>query len=447
AFVLAVSLATGILFGLFPALAGSRADLHSILKEAGRGGSGLRRNKARAALVMSEVSLAVVLLVGAALLIRTFQEAYSANRGFATKDVVTMRTLLSGPKYASTRGTATVIREGLERLRALPGVEAAAATCCVPLLGNYDLNIEIAGRPLAAGQTMQAGWSTVSPGFFETFRVPVKRGRTFTDRDDGSSQPVVLINEMLARRYWKDRDPLQERLIIGRGLMKEFQGEPPRQIVGIVGDVRDEILDERARPMVYVPQAQLTDAANAFFMVRQAPLAWVVRAQAGRRGMTSAIRDCLRQATHLPVSDIHSMEEVVWLSTGRQRFSMLLMAAFGTSALLLAAVGIYGLMAYTVEQRTQEIGIRLALGANAGQVRNMVVRQGMALAVAGLAAGLAAAWGIARLFESLLFGVKAHDPAVFLLAPAILCIAGLAAVWIPAARASRVNPIDSLRYE
>jgi putative ABC transport system permease protein len=449
-FALGVSLATGIIFGLFPALEGSRADLNSVLKEGGgRSGGGRRQNKARALLVVSEVSLAVVLLVGSALLIRSFMLLYAVELGFDTKNVVTMNVLLAGPKYAKTAGVADTVRSGLERLRSLPGVVAAGATCCLPLgQGTYDMNFEIVGRPGAVPYAEQeVGWATVSPGYFEAFKIPVKRGRAFGAGDDFKSPAVVVINEKMARKYWKERDPLGERIVIGHaGGMKEFKDEPVRQIVGIVGDIRAEGLDAGPRPIMYVPQAQLTDAASAFFL-RLLPLAWVVRTEGEPRGMAREIREQLRQATGLPVTDVAWMDRVVWGQTASQRFAILLMTVFGSTALLLAAIGIYGLMAYTVEQRRQEIGIRMALGAESSQVRNMVVRQGMGLALAGVVAGLGTAWGLARLIESFLFGVRAHDPMVFVAVPIVLSLVAFAAVYGPASRASRVNPIDSLRYE
>jgi putative ABC transport system permease protein len=234
--------------------------------------------------------------------------------------------------------------------------------------------------------------------------------------------------------------------VIGGGIMKEFKDEPPRQIIGIVGDVRNERLNASPEPMMYVAQAQLPDAETAWF-ARTAPTAWVVRTQAESHGLIPAIRARLRQATGLPVSDVLSMDEVLSLSTAKQRFNMLLMTVFGCSALLLAAIGINGLMAYTVEQRTEEIGIRLALGAEPSHVRNMVVRQGMSLALAGVVIGILAAGGLSRLIESFLFGVKARDPMVFLAVPLVLGAVALLAVWLPANRASRMNPLDALRYQ
>ena len=449
-FALFISLGTGIVFGLFPALEGSRADLNAVLKDGnGRSGGSPRQNKARALLVISEVSLAVVLLVGSGLLIRSFAALYAVDPGFDTNNVVTMNVLLTGPKYAKSASVAAAVRTGLEQLRALPGVSAASATCCLPMAGaTWDMNFDIVSRPAAASSTNQeVGWETVSPGYFEVLKIPVKRGRSFNSGDDSKSPAVVVINERLAQKYFKNGNALGERIAIGRaGGMKEFKDEPVRQIVGIVGDIRSEGLDTKPRPILYIPQAQLPDAENAFFL-RMMPLAWVVRTQAKPLGLMPAIREQLRHAIGLPVTDIAWMDQVVWGQIARQRFAMLLMAVFGSTALLLAAIGIYGLMAYTVEQRRREIGIRLALGAESHRVRNIVVRQGMSLALAGAVAGLAAAWGLARFIANFLFGVSVHDQPVFIAVPVVLCVVALVAVYGPANRASRVNPIDSLRYE
>lgn len=449
-FALTVSLLTGVLFGLSPALQASRADLTSLLKNnSGRSGTGLRRNRWRAALVGSQTSMAVILLVGSALLIRSFVALYRFDRGFKAKDVVTMRTSPSGSKYLKATAMADTIRLGLDRIRSLPGVVAASATCCLPLQGGYGLPFEIVGLQSPTAQDVGATWSTVSPGFFGVFNIPIKRGRTFTDRDDATAPPVVVINEHMAREYWQGRDPLQDRIVIGRGFtMKEFQNKPPRQIVGIVGDVRhvwlnsDPVMDLR----MYIPQAQLSDAQNSF-LLRGGPLAWAIRTQGDPHGLVPAIQDQLRRTTGLPVSDLLSMDQVLSLSTGQQRFCMFLMTAFGAAALLLAAIGICGLMAYTVELRRHEIGIRLALGADASHVRNMVVRQGMRLALAGVLVGLGIASALSRVLKSQLYRIGALDPIAFLAIPMVLSAVALFAVSLPANYASRLNPIDSLRSE
>jgi putative ABC transport system permease protein len=250
----------------------------------------------------------------------------------------------------------------------------------------------------------------------------------------------------MARQYWPKGDPLNQRLVIGRGIMREFADEPERQIIGVVGDTRDGGLNSEPGPAMYIPQAQVPDAANAL-NVRLTPMAWVVRTQVEPYSVSAAIQEQLRQATGLPVADVRTMDEVVSLSTSRERFNMWLMTVFGVSALLLSAIGVYGLMAYSVEQRTQEIGIRLALGAQAAQVKNMVVFQGMRLALAGVVVGLGAALWLVRVISTFLYGVTARDPLVFVGVPVLLTAVAFVAVWLPARRASVVDPLVALRYE
>jgi len=447
AFTLGLSLATGILFGLAPALQTSRTDLSSTLKESSnRSGTGFRHNKTRSLLVTTEMALALVLLVGAALLIRTFVAIRQVTPGFDAHNVLTMRMSLTGPQFEKAAGVARLAREGLRRLNALPGVEAAAATCCVPLEGGFGLPFEIVGRPAGPTARGGGGWTMVSAGYFETFKVPVLRGRTFRGQDD-NGRPVVIINQALAKQFWPKSDPLADQIIIGRGVGPAFNTEGPRQIIGVVSDVRDGALNREARPNMYVLPAQITDGENQ--LVSQiTPWAWAVRTKVAPMSLNSAIQKELREASGgLPVARVRTMEETISRSTAPQNFNMLVLTIFGCAALLLAAIGIYGLMAYSVAQRTQEIGIRLALGAGSSTVRRMVVFQGMQLALVGVAIGLGAAFGLTRLIASLLFGVKAYDPLVFSGAPAVLIGVALGAVWLPALRASRVDPIEALRYE
>jgi len=451
AFTIGVSLATGILFGLIPALQSSKTDLTTTLKESsGRSGTGFRQNKIRSVLVVVEVGLALVLLIGSALLIRTAMALGRVDPGFDTHNVLTMRMSLKGAQFEKAAAVEQLVHNGVDRLKAIPGVVEASATCCVPLQGGYGLPFRIVGRPLAADSQGPyhggAGWSTVSPGYFEVFKIPVKRGRTFTDRDTGASTKVAIINEAMAKQYWPNADPLADKLLIGQGVMREFAAETDRQIVGVVADTKAGGLDSDPQPQMWIPQSQVPDLANAL-NVSLTPIAWIVRSQVPPQSLSNQIQDSLRQTTGLPVTDVESMDAIVSTSVSRQRFNMWVMSVFGGCALLLAAIGIYGLMAYSVEQRTQEIGIRLALGAQTGQVRKMVVYQGMLLAIVGVVIGLAAAFGLARLITTFLFGVTAKDPLVFSVVPLVLAAVAFFAVWLPARRASKVDPIIALRYE
>jgi predicted permease len=451
AFTIGVSLATGIIFGLIPALQSSRADLTTTLKEAsGRSGTGFRQNKMRSVLVVIEVALAMVLLIGSALLIRTAMALGRVDPGFDTHNVLTMRMSLKGAKFEKAEAVEQLVRNGVEKLKTIPGVVEASATCCVPLQGGYGLPFRIVGRPLPSDAQGPfhggGGWMTISPGYFEVFKIPVKQGRTFNERDTAASTPVAIINEAMAKQYWPKANPLNDRIVIGKGVMREFAAEGERQIVGVVADIKSNGLDSEPTPQMFIPQAQVPDLANAL-NVGLTPIAWIVRTQVPPQSLSNAIQEQLRQSAGLPVTNVQSMDEIVAVSVSRQRFNMWVMSVFGGCALLLAAIGIYGLMAYSVEQRTQEIGIRLALGAQTAQVKNMVVLQGMTLAVIGVVIGIAAAFGLARLITTFLFGVTARDPLVFVGVPIILALVALFAVWLPARRASLVDPIIALRYE
>ena len=448
AFTLVVALLTGILFGLIPALEATRSDLSATLKESGgRTGTSFRQNKARSLLVVSEMALALILLIGAALLIRTFLALRSVDPGFNAHNVLTLQMSLTGPRFEKTAGVAQLARDGIERIESLPGVEAAGTTCCLPLEGGFGLPFTILGRPLTNGPYHGGGgWMNVSPRYFDVFKIPMLRGRAFTPRDDGSAPGVVIINQAMAHQYWPKSDPLKDRIVIGKGVGPEFD-EPARQIVGVVADVRDGGLNRNPRPTMYIPVAQVPDGVTAL-NARIGPIAWIVRTRVSPHSLTSAIEKELREASGgLPVAHVRSMDEIVVQSTARADFNMVLLTIFGCSALLLAAIGIYGLMAYSVEQRTQEIGIRMALGAESHNVRNMVIVQGMRLALIGVAIGIAASFGLTRLIATFLFGVTSWDPVVFVIVPVVLSAVALFAVWLPARRATLVDPIDALRYE
>lgn len=447
-FTLGASALTGILFGVIPALQGSRADLSGALKEGGgRAGSGFRQNKARSLLIVTEVALALVLLVGSTLLVRSFSALSQVDPGFDVTNVLTVRMSLGAEqRFTTSESVESLVQNAVQQLESIPGVEVASAGCCVPLQDGFGLPFVIAGRPLEGPYHGGSGWISVSPGYFEVFRIPVVRGRTLDIRDNSAGPPVVLINEAMARQFWPEGDPLKDQLTIGHGVMAEFADEPERQIIGIVGDVRDSGLNNDPRPKMYVPQAQISDAATVLNS-GIIPLAWMVRTAGPPASLAETIQTELRQTSGLPVASVMSMEDVVSSSISRQRFNTWLMTVFGGLALLLAAIGIYGLMAYSVQQRTQEIGIRLALGARVNQIRAMVVSQGMKLAVAGVIVGIAAAFALSQVISSFLFGVDARDPLTFIVVPLFLAAVALIAVWIPARRASRLDPLEALRHE
>lgn len=447
-FTIAISLATGILFGLIPAFKGSRADLNASLKESSsRSGTSLRHNRTRSVLVVAELALTLVLVVGAALLMRTYLALRAVDPGFDPKNVLTMRMSLSGPRFVESAAADRLVRDGAERIRSLPGVESVSAACCVPMQGGYGLPFLIIGRPLEKGPFHGGGgWSTVSPGYFEVFKIPVRRGRTFTELDTGAAPQVVIINETMARQYWKNSDPLGSQLLIGKGVMREFETEQPRRIIGVVADNHDGGLNDEIGPKVYIPQAQVPDAINELNL-RITPMTWAIRTRTDPYALSGAIQEQLRQASGLPVSDVRTMDEIVSRSTSRQRFNMILMTVFGGAALGLSLIGIYGLMTYSVQQRRQEIGIRMALGATPRGVGTMVLLQGMRLVAIGLVIGIATALGLGKVMAAFLFGVRAGDPLILTAVPILLSAAALVALWVPAIRASRIDPAIALRYE
>jgi putative ABC transport system permease protein len=455
-FTLGLSLATGLVFGLAPAVVGSRSDLNTVIKGSGsRSGGGFRQNKARSTLVTVEVGLAVVLLIGAALLIRTSVALGRVDPGFDASHVLTMQTMFSGARLRTSEGIAQTVRAGLERVRQMPGVESAAVTSSLPPGSAQPMVFNIAGRPDDKGPwTGSAGDVMVSEDYFAALGIPVIAGRAFTARDDAGAPPVAVINQTMAKRFWANGlDPLQDRLQIGLGV-EPPGSQPERRVVGIVGDVHYGAfmggamhggLDKEAMPVMYVPAAQLTEAQLA--ALSGWPTVWVVHSRDSSAVQTLAIQNAIREATGFPAENVQPLEHVLWASVSRQRLNMLLMSIFGGAALLLAVIGIYGLLAYSVQQRVQEIGIRIALGADAQRVKRMVVRQGMVLVGAGVTAGLVAAFYMADVLTSFLFEVRPRDPAAFVAVPVVLALIALVSVWVPAGRASRVNPLDALRYE
>jgi putative ABC transport system permease protein len=449
-FTLGISILTSILFGLFPAIGVSRIDLNSTLKESSnRSGTGLRHNKAHSLLVISEVSLALVLLIGAALLIRTFLALREVNPGFDPHNVLTLKMALDSEQYKKTAGMAQLSRDGRQRLDAIPGVGVSAFTCSLPLEEDgYDMPFNIVGRP-PEGKSPYNGdvdWLSASPAYFSVFHIPILHGRDFTDQDTGSTPLVVLINQTFANQYWPRGDPIGQQLLIGKDLGPQF-AEGPRRIVGVVGDMRDDGLNREPQPLMIIPVSQVTDGMTALAN-GVSPMTWIVRTEGDPHHYITAITEQLRQASGgFAVARVRTMTEVVSESTASQDFNMLLLCIFGAAALILAAIGIYGLMAYSVQQRTQEMGIRMALGADRSHIRGLIVWHGMRLALVGIVIGIGAAFGLTRLIAGFLYGVKTWDPLAFATVPVVLCLVALFAVWMPANRASRLDPQQALHIE
>ena len=449
-FLFGISLLTSLLFGLLPAIRVSRFDVNATLKESsGRSGTGLKHSRIRGILVVSEIALAVVLLAGAAIMIRTFAGLRTVNPGLDTSNVLTMRTATSGSRYSATAKVETMVQQATDRIQALPGVQFAACAVLLPLEGaSIDMPFSVAGREPKLGGKWEGDefWRFVSPGYFEAFRIPLLRGRYFARSDTGKADHVVIINEAFARKYWPKEDPIGKRMTIGKGLGADFE-EPERQIVGIVGSVTESGQASGIVPVMYIPQAQVTDGLTKLAS-GLLPLSWVIRTSADPLSAASAIKHEFESldATLAP-SQIRTMDQVIAESNTRTNFNTLLLTIFALLALLLAAVGIYGLMSYSVEQRTQEIGIRIAMGADQSKIMKMILGHGARLAVIGTVIGLGAAYGLTRMLAQLLSGVKANDPVAFLIVAVILIAVTLLAGLVPARRAMRVNPIIALRQE
>ncbi|HET9184107.1 MAG TPA: ABC transporter permease [Candidatus Angelobacter sp.] len=449
-FLFGITLLTGVLFGLLPALRISHLDVNATLKESsGRSGTGLKHSRVRGLLVISEVALAVVLLAGAALMIRTFAGLHSVKPGIDPSNVLTMKTAISGARYGSTAQVASMVEQATDRLQALPGVQAAASAVSLPMdQVGIDMPFSIAGRTPKGGDKWIGDeyWRFVSPGYFEALRIPLLRGRYFTRTDTEKSDLVVIVNEAFARKYWPGQDPIGQQILIAHGLGPEFE-EPQRQVIGVVGSVTESGLAKGMVPVMYIPQSQVTNGLTRLG-ASLLPLSWVIRTSADPFSVAAA-------ATHefesldpqLAPSHVLTMNQVIAESNTRQNFNTLLLTVFACIALLLAAVGIYGLMAYSVEQRTQEIGIRMALGANQSKIMRLIMGQGLRLAIIGTLAGLAAAYGLTRLLANFLFGVKAGDPLAFSAVAATLITVTLLAALVPTRRAMRVDPIVALRQE
>jgi len=440
AFTLTVSLLTGLIFGLVPSLQASKPDLNNTLKEGGRGATGGAGGlRVRNLLVVSEIALSMVLLVGAGLLIRSFMRLQQFDLGFNPNNLATMRIQLPGTKYREPAQVDAFYKQLLERIESVPGVKSVGAISDVFLTDTPNsTNFSIEGRPVPIGaDSIEVPLDSVSPGYFRAMGIPLLSGREFDDRDVRNSTPVVIVNETFVRRFFADEEPLGKRFVYG-------QSGPDNNnwitIVGVVGDMRRTGFDRPVRPETFLPQSQ-NPSATLTIVARTAVDPVPVPLSNTLRGEVWAIDN------DQSVYDLKSMDQTLSEMSSQRRFNMLLLGVFAALALTLAAVGIYGVMSYSVAQRTHEIGVRMALGARGTDVLGMVVRRGMVLAIAGIGAGLIGAVALTRLLSSLLYGVSATDPLTFVVIPIVLSAVALGACFVPARRATKVDPMVALRYE
>jgi predicted permease len=441
-FALGLSILTGVLFGLAPAVQLSDPQMLENLKEGSRGsGIGSRQNRFLSALVVSEFALSLMMLVGAGLLLRSFWNLLEVHPGFSSSHVVIARVWLPVPNdpksdpYLPRERRAAFVREVVRRVTALPGVEdAAIGSNSMPFLAQRNRGpFTIEGRPVESGDALSAEFASVTPDFFRVLEMPLIRGRFFADSDDTSGMPVVLIDQTAAERFWPNEDPVGKRLLPGRGPNPKWL-----TIAGIVGKTKTDGLDAPYEPHIYFSESQFPGYALDVY----------IRTNARPESLEEPVRKEVQAVDpNLPVFGVRTLDSVVSESLASRRFAMRVIAFFAATALLLAGVGIYGVMAYFVSQRTREIGIRVALGAAPGHISRLILGRGMALTAAGIAIGIIGAAALTRFLATLIFGVAPMDPLTFVMGAAVLAGVALAACYIPARRAMRVDPMVALRYE
>ncbi|HEV2690531.1 MAG TPA: ABC transporter permease, partial [Bryobacteraceae bacterium] len=435
AFTVILSLATGMLFGLLPALRASRPDLSDTLKEGGRAiSASLSRNRMRAALVAGEMAIALVLLIGAGLLIQSFFRLSNVAPGFQPDRILSMRLMLTSPRYREAKNASAGLEEMLRRIEQIPGVASVGSIQYPPLSGlDAKTGFWVAARPKPKpSEEPVTAVSIVTPGYFATMRIPLIKGRLLTDQDRAGSPQVALVSQSLARQQFPGQDP------VGQGVFVQWGRETPYQIVGVVGDVKQDGLDKESDAQVYFPNAQETEN-QASIVIRTG-------------GEPMKLASVAEQVIHSydkdqPIADVQPLDAFLSKSVARPRFQSILLGAFAGLALLLAAIGIFGIMSYSVAQRTHEIGIRVALGAQRDQVLRLVVGQGLVLALIGTAGGLVGAAVLTRYLRTLLFEVSPTDWPTFIIVPVVLCLVAVLASYLPARRATRVDPMQALRYE
>jgi putative ABC transport system permease protein len=433
----ALSVVTGILFGLMPAWQVSRTDLNHMLKQGGAA-SGGSSHRLRGVLVTGEVALSVMLLAAAGLMVRSFLAVQSGTTGFDSHNVLVLETAITGSRFDHMTDISTMVRKTMGRLVALPGVEAVSAEDSVPLLPNI-------GRAFMIDDQLGGSrWRSVTPGYFGVFRIPIIEGRGLRESDDSHAPPVVLVNQAMAQRYWRGQDPVGKRLSF---LGASGSRGPSAEVVGVVANAREVDRKGPIDPVVYVPLDQVDAPFFASMRVWLQSLSWTIRTRDAPGAVLAGVQREFRSAAGLPVGNIRPMEQVVAASTAHDAWQTVLLGIFALVAVLLASIGLQGVLAYSAQQRTREFGIRLALGASGSQLRALIVREGMGYTATGIFVGLGGAFGLTRLMSALLFGVRAADPLVFTIAAAVLALVALVASYVPARRASSVDPAIALRYE
>lgn len=438
AYTLVVSVVTGALCGLVPALASTGRNLYGSLRTGSRAMMGGRRGpRARRILVPGELALALTLLVGAGLLIQSFRRLQAVDVGFQPRGVITARLSLPASRYPEPAPQAAFVQRVLQRIGALPGVVQAAAIDALPLAqGGQFVEVTAEGSPRAPGEDHSGHGSLVSPDYFAAMRIPLLEGRSFSERDDLESLPVTIVSRFTAARLWPGQDPVGRRVTFGR--LPTRPDAQWWQVIGVVGDVRDTDVGVKPQVAIYIPQLQIATASATL----------VVRTATEPQGLTGAIRHAVQELDpDLPLDRVETLEQVVWSAIAQNRVKTLLLGVFAALAVVLAMVGVYGMVSHAVGERVHEIGIRMALGAQRAAVVRMIVRQGMKLVAAGLMLGLAGAYGFGRLLAGQLYEVRAADPWTYSGLTVVLAAVALLATWLPARRATRVDAIEAMRYD